>query len=109
MAGSGLAETRYVEQGELRNADFDSSDSGYFGNPIGQRLWRALHESKDIRELVSFVIGDAGFLERAEGADRKHERGRPSGDNERDGKRLRPKPADVMEHLDVEGAHRVTS
>ena len=55
-----------------------------------RRLRRAHRRGEDVGEAIAFVIGRAGLLERAVGADGEDQRGDAAGHHQRDRERLAP-------------------
>ena len=70
-----LAHAFDIEDDRLDDAGFDRGDAIEGGDVRLQRLGGAHGGGEDIGEAVALVVGGAGFVERAIGADGEDERG----------------------------------
>lgn len=74
LTGGWRGELGNIEQRQLDNAAFGGGNARNLRDLGQQRLGGAPCQGEDVGELQSFIVGDAGFLERIQRTDRHHQR-----------------------------------
>lgn len=85
LAGGWFRELGNIEQSQLDDAAFRGGNARDLGDLGQQRLGGTPRQGEDVGELQSFVVGDAGFLERIQRTDRHYQRRDAASDDEGDG------------------------